>query len=351
MTLSGTCLGNQAAFNSDNAFLSIEDLSATPDGVWFACSDHVSNSGGGNTVTCDVSSWTDTSIVFSGFTGTYGRMAGCTDCTVTAGDSLLFKVWNPQSDLGPSGCLVTAGQPGPTTCSSGPDAITSPPSNSSLNDPTTIQTSPVSCGFSEPNGSFPFATGLEGTIEPSTSLVLPQDSSNYLYVGADAGGNPLTNISWNEDLSVVSAYSGNKSISIGQSQSNSASFNANGTTNVAIAGLGLSGYTVIDQYSGSSGSSGTSLTVPFTTNAGDLVVLAVGGEGVGLIQASGGSFSTLVNDTYSECGSDVIASAAIFGGFMTAGTYTGDRTPIVDPPAMRVGVPVGGARPPQTRPG
>lgn len=33
------------------------------------------------------------------------------------------------------------------------------------------------------------------------------------------------------------------------------------------------------------------------------------------------------------------------------GSYRADRTPIVEPPAMRVGVPVGGARPRRTRPG
>jgi hypothetical protein len=210
---------------------------------------------------------------------------------------------------------------GPVTGQTTP-TITSPPSGSALNYTTGIQASPVSCGFSDPNSPFTFSPGLVGAIQPSTSMSLPSGSSDYIYVGSDAGGSPLTDISWNPDLSLVSAYSGNQSISIGQSATDSGSFDSGGTTNVAVAGLGVTGYTVASEYKASSGSDGTSLSVPFSTSSGDLVVVALGGEGVGLIQQGGASLDTLLNDTYSECGSNVIASAAMFGGFLSSGSYS-----------------------------
>jgi hypothetical protein len=149
--------------------------------------------------------------------------------------------------------------------------------------------------------------------------------TDYIYVGSDEGSDyPLTAISWKEDHSVSTSYAGNtsKSVSIGQSTSSTGSFSANGATNAAIAGIGVTGYHVIDMYP----ASGTSEMPPsildtFTTGPGDLTIVAVGGQGAGLLQPSAG-FSTLANDTYSECGSDVIASAAIFAAYLPAGSHT-----------------------------
>lgn len=204
-------------------------------------------------------------------------------------------------------------------------SLTSPPSGP-LNDNTGIQSSPVPCGFSDPNSSFTFASGLMGTIEPSDSISLPSGSTSYYYVGSDAGGNPLSNISWSEDLGVVASYSGNESISIGQSTSPTGSFTSGSTTNDAIAGIGVSGYQLVHEYTASNSSYGLSLSLPFTTSTGDLVLVVFGGEGVGLIRQGGVSLSTLVNDTYSECGSDVIASAAMFGGYLPQNSYTATFT-------------------------
>jgi len=69
-------------------------------------------------------------------------------------------------------------------------------------------------------------------------------------------------------------------------------------------------------------STGTSASVTATTAAGDLLLVVVGGEGDGLLQQSGTPLSTLLNVTYSECGSDVIASAGMFAAFPGVGAQT-----------------------------
>jgi hypothetical protein len=203
--------------------------------------------------------------------------------------------------------------------------ITSPPPGSALNNSLSIQPVSVHCEFSRPNLPFPFARGrLIGLAEPATSTPpLPSGMTDYIYAGSDDGSHPLTAISWQEDKSVSTPNLGNKSISIGQSTSSTGSFNANGTTNAAIAGLGVAGYHVIGVHPASRTFNGTPplISVAFTTGPGDLSIVAVGGQGAGLPQP-GAEFSTLVNDTYSECGSDVIASAAIFAAYLSAGYHT-----------------------------
>jgi hypothetical protein len=217
--------------------------------------------------------------------------------------------------------VAGAGTLATTLSATASPTITSPAAGGSLNDNQSIEPSPVSCGFDPTdNGPFNFATGLAGTAEPATSMSLPAGASDYFYVGSDAGGNPLTSISWNPDLSVTAAYSGNEAVSIGQSTSDSASFGSGSTTNVAIAGLGVTGYQVTGAPVTASTSTGTSVSLNVTTGAGDLLLVVVGGEGVGLLQQGGASLSTLLNVTYSECGSDVIASAGMFAAFLPAGT-------------------------------
>jgi hypothetical protein len=201
--------------------------------------------------------------------------------------------------------------------------VTSPPSGGPLNNSQSIEPSPVLCGFDPTyNAPFTFAAGLVGTAEPAASMSLPPGSSTYFYVGSGAGGRPLTDISWNEDLPVTAAYSGNKSISIGRSTSDSGSLNSNSSTNVALAGLAVTGYQVTGHPVTNATSTGTSVSVTATTNAGDLLLVVVGGEGDGLLQQGGTPLSTLINVTYSECGSDVIASAGMFAAFPGAGLQT-----------------------------
>ena len=222
-----------------------------------------------------------------------------------------------------SPATTQAGSTTPSPAPSPSPVITSPAAGGPLNDNQSIEPSPVSCGFDPTdNGASNFGAGLVGTAEPATSMSLPGGSSDYFYVGSDAGGNPLTSISWNPDLSVTAAYSGNEAVSIGQSTSGSGSFDSGSTTNVAIAGLGVTGYQLTGSPVTASTSTGTSVSLSVTTGAKDLLIVMVGGEGVGLLQQGGPALSTLLNVTYSECGSNVIASAGMFAAFLPAGTNT-----------------------------
>lgn len=213
----------------------------------------------------------------------------------------------------------------PTTVAATPGAgsrIKSPVEGSAWNNNQSIASSPVSCGFSDPNGPFIFAPGLEGTIQPSNHVSLPSGSTDYIFAGSDAGGNPLTDINWKQNLGVVASYSGNLSVSIGRGNSAAGGFNSESTTNDAIAELGITGYSLVTKFGASTTSNGTKLSITYSSKGKRLVIVVFGGEGVGLVEESGPSMSTLLNDTYSECGSDVIASTAIFGAFLDAGTYT-----------------------------
>jgi hypothetical protein len=65
----------------------------------------------GDAVTLSVSSWTDSQIVITGFSGAYGTSAGC----IRPGDQLYVKVWNAQTGSGPAYYPITAGS-GTNTC-------------------------------------------------------------------------------------------------------------------------------------------------------------------------------------------------------------------------------------------
>jgi len=200
--------------------------------------------------------------------------------------------------------------------------FSSPVGGSALNNTQGISQAPVLCGYSDPNTPTIFGSGFVGAAEPSIRMNLPVGSTDYFYVGSDAGGNPLTEISWPEDLSVVAGYSGNKSISIGHDQSDSGSYYSGSTTNVAIAGLGVRGYSVLSG-SPASISGGTALSFAISNpDSRDVVLVIVGGEGTGFFQLQGAPLQTLVNVTYSECGSNVIAGAGMFAAAVPAGKYT-----------------------------
>lgn len=209
----------------------------------------------------------------------------------------------------------------PPTSSSDVSFFTSPSPGSVLNNADSISPAPVACGFSDPNAPMTFAPGFVGSAEPATSMALPTGSSDYFFVGADAGGNPLTQISWPEDLSVIAQYSSNKSISIGQSQTGNGSFNSETTTNVAIAGVGVTGYKLLTKQLAST-PGGTSLSIQVSNPDAGILLLMVGGEGTGLLEVSDTTLQTLVNVTYSECGSNIIASVGMFAGKLPAGNYS-----------------------------
>ena len=91
---------------ADTAYLRISDLTAG----WNAC---WTGDPGTDSVTCDISSWTDREITFGGYTGGYGQG----NWVVTEGDEIEVQVWNPQSGKGPAICQVVAGSGVPAHCS------------------------------------------------------------------------------------------------------------------------------------------------------------------------------------------------------------------------------------------
>lgn len=112
--IEGTCFGTNTAFSSaDSPYfrISITPSSASLSSEWNACS---TDDAPADFVTCSVSSWTDTAITFTGFTGSYGQNGW----VVNAGGTLAIQVWNPQTGQGPGTCTVVAGSTGTTHCTS-----------------------------------------------------------------------------------------------------------------------------------------------------------------------------------------------------------------------------------------
>ena len=107
--IGGSCFGTgNTSSGADTAYFRISDLTAG----WNAC---WTNDPGTDLVTCDVSSWTNQEITFSGYTGDYGQSG----YVVTEGDDIEVQVWNPQSGNGPAICQIVAGSGAPANCSGG----------------------------------------------------------------------------------------------------------------------------------------------------------------------------------------------------------------------------------------
>jgi len=87
ITITGEGFGTQAAYTGDSNYITLADVSGAP---WFAGQT-------GNTVTLAVSSWTNTQIVLTGLSGTYGTV----HC-IRPGDQLSVSVWNAQTGNGPA---------------------------------------------------------------------------------------------------------------------------------------------------------------------------------------------------------------------------------------------------------
>jgi hypothetical protein len=108
--ITGTCFGSgNTSSGADTAYFRVSDLTSG----WNAC---WTNDPGTDSVTCNVSSWSDNEITFSGYTGDYGLD---NVWVVNNGDSLEVQVWNPQSGDGPATCDVVAGSGTTTDCSAG----------------------------------------------------------------------------------------------------------------------------------------------------------------------------------------------------------------------------------------
>lgn len=176
------------------------------------------------------------------------------------------------------------------------------------------------------------ATLYTSSTAPAQTLSMPSGYSQYFYIGSTAGGtaacgctggygqNPMSAISWNQDLGVIASASGNMSISIGRSSSNQGAYVA-AAGNKGIAGFAVNGYTVSQVYTGYK-TPGTTVSISFVTNPDDLELIAAGGQGTGDITLGGIVAKQLVDSTYSEGGSDVIASQAFYVATLPAGQYT-----------------------------
>ena len=101
ITINGTDFGTRAAYTGDSNYIELVDTTA---GSWSA-------GHGVNAVTLAVSSWTNTQIVLSGFSGAYGTNGWC----ISPGDQLSVQIWNAQSGQGPAVYPVVASG-GPNTC-------------------------------------------------------------------------------------------------------------------------------------------------------------------------------------------------------------------------------------------
>ncbi len=107
VVIDGSCFGaGNTTSAADTAYFEISDLTTG----WAAC---FTDGHGMDTVTCNISSWSDDYITFSGYTGAYGQDG----FVVNQGDNIEVQVWNPQSGYGPATCQVVAGSGAPTHCS------------------------------------------------------------------------------------------------------------------------------------------------------------------------------------------------------------------------------------------
>jgi hypothetical protein len=103
--ITGSCFGTgNTSSAADTEYFEITDLTTG----WSACW----TNGPGDLVTCNIFSWTNSEISFSGFAGYYGQGGWI----VSNGDDIEVKVWNAQSGNGPATCQVVVGSGSPTSC-------------------------------------------------------------------------------------------------------------------------------------------------------------------------------------------------------------------------------------------
>ena len=103
--VTGSCFGTgNTSSAADTAYFEITDRTKGWSGCW--------TNGPGDLVTCNIFSWTDSEISFSGFAGYYGQGGW----VVSNGDDIEVKVWNAQSGKGPATCQVVVGSGSLTNC-------------------------------------------------------------------------------------------------------------------------------------------------------------------------------------------------------------------------------------------
>jgi hypothetical protein len=91
IVITGSGFGTMQAYNGDSAYIRIRDKT----GAWDA--GHVSSSET-DSVWLDVTQWSDSKIVITGFTNQYGQE----NWVLNQGDHLEVDVWNPQDGNGPA---------------------------------------------------------------------------------------------------------------------------------------------------------------------------------------------------------------------------------------------------------
>ena len=91
IVISGSDFGTMKPYNGDSAYIRIRDKT----GKWDA--GHVSSSET-DSVWLDVTEWSDSEIVITGFTNDYGQE----NWVLKKGDHLEVYVWNAQNDAGPA---------------------------------------------------------------------------------------------------------------------------------------------------------------------------------------------------------------------------------------------------------
>jgi hypothetical protein len=83
VVISGDCFGSSSLSNSVSAYLRIADNTK----AWAAC--HTNDA-----ITCSVSTWIGTKVVFTGFSGPFGTSS----YLIGSGDQMAINVWNPSFD-------------------------------------------------------------------------------------------------------------------------------------------------------------------------------------------------------------------------------------------------------------
>ena len=103
--ITGSCFGTgNTSSAADTAYFEITDHTKGWSGCW--------TNGPGDLVTCNIFSWTNSEISFSGFAGYYGQGGW----VVSNGDDIEVQVWNAQSGKGPATCQVVVGSGSLTNC-------------------------------------------------------------------------------------------------------------------------------------------------------------------------------------------------------------------------------------------
>jgi hypothetical protein len=91
IVISGSGFGTMQPYNGDSAYIRIRDKTGGWDAGHVAASEN-------DTVWLDVTQWSDSKVVITGFTHDYGQ----SNFVLNKGDHLEVYVWNAQDDLGPA---------------------------------------------------------------------------------------------------------------------------------------------------------------------------------------------------------------------------------------------------------